>query len=466
MSPIKLTSKKELNWFDSVAIIIAIVIGVGVFRVPSEVAQYLSTPALILLAWLIGGIICLLGALCYAELSTSLPRSGGDYIYLRESYGPAAGFLFGWTELLVIRTGSIAAIAFIAAEYLQSFLSINVSFVKPLAVFIVLALSMINTIGLRYGKRVLDVLTVTKVAAILGIILFGFFSQKGDAALLSSSHIPAVSNKGLFSAFALALIPILWSYGGWHENTFMTGETKNVNKTLPLTLVGGILVVTAIYMAINFLYLYLIPVADIAQSSLIGSDLLQVLGGRYGQKLLEAIVIISSLGALNATIITGSRITYSLAKDHPIFSYLEGVNSRFGTPHRAIFSNALWAAGLIALGTFNDLLFFTGVLVWLIFALVAGGLFVMRHKYPKLTRPYKVWGFPFVPAAFILVCLSLFINTIVHFPVQSVIGLGIAASGLPVYLYSKKRKKSLAVDEETISEKVALPEAVLEESID
>jgi len=466
MSPLQLTSKKELSWFDSIAIIIAIVIGVGVFRVPSEVAQYLSSPVFILLAWLIGGIICLLGALCYAELSTSLPKSGGDYIYLRESYGSLAGFLFGWTELLVIRTGSIAAIAFIAAEYLQSFLALNSSFVKLMAIFIVLSLSIINSVGLRHGKRILDILTVTKVVVLIGIIFYGFLSQKGDASLLNFNGVSSFSNNGIFSAFALALIPILWAYGGWHENTFVAGETKNATKILPLTLIGGILTVTVIYLAINYLYLYLIPVSEIAKSSLIGSDLLQILGGRYGQKLLEGVVIISSLGALNATIITGSRITYSLAKDHPVFSFLEGVNAKYGTPHRAIFSNAIWAIALIVIGSFNDLLFFTGVLVWLFFALVVGGLFILRYKYPKLERPYKVWGYPFVPIAFILVCLSLFVNTIVHFPVQSFIGLGIAGSGVPVYLYSQKRKKAQLIKEKDDPENVKIPEPVLEESID
>lgn len=433
--------RKILGRWDSVAIIIAIVIGVGIFRVPAEVSKYLSSPILILLAWLLGGIISLLGTLCYAELSASFPKTGGNYIYLRESYGLWAGFLFGWTELLVIRTGSIAAVSFISAEYLQSFLSTNKFLIKPMAISIVFILSFINIGGLRYGKRIQDVLTITKISALIGIIVFGLISTKGDISHFYS--VPTTFDGRIFPLFGLALIPILWAYGGWHENTFMAGETKDAAKTLPFALIIGIFIVTSLYLAINFLYIYLIPVTKIANSSLIASDVLQILWSKNGRKILEALVIISSLGCLNTMIITGSRITYAMAKDNVIFRYIGEVNAKYGTPHRAIVINAVWSIVLIILGTFNKLLFFTGILVWLFFALVIGGLFILRYKFPNIERPYRVWGYPLIPVIFILICIALSVNTIIFYTFQSFIGLCLAMTGIPIFIISQKKKISL-----------------------
>ena len=431
--------KRILGCWDSVAIILAIVIGVGIFRVPVEVAKYLSSPNLIILAWLCGGLISLLGALCYAELSSSFPRTGGNYIYLRESYGPLVGFLFGWTQLLVIRTGSIAAVSFIFAEYLQSFLSMNIYLIKPIAIFIVLILSYINVVGLRYGKRVQDVITIAKISALIIIIVFGVISQKGDI-----SHFHSVQNnldRRIFPLFCLALIPILWTYGGWHENTFMAGETKDARKILPIALFIGVSIITSIYVAMNFLYIYLIPASEIANTNLIASDMLQILFGKSGRKILEALVIISSLGCINAMIITGSRITYIMAKDNVIFKYIGEVNTKYNTPLRAIIINAVWTIVLIILGTFNKLLFFTGILVWLFFALAVGGLFILRYKFPGIERPYKVWGYPLIPAIFILICIALFMNTVIFYTFQSFIGLCLLMSGIPVYFISQRKKK-------------------------
>ena len=430
--------KETLGRWDSIAIIIAIVIGVGIFRIPADVAKYLSSPKLIIFVWLLGGVISLLGALCYAELSSSFPKTGGNYIYLRESYGLWAAFLFGWTELLVIRTGSIAAVSFIFAEYLQSFLCISKSLIKPSAIAIVFFLSFVNIIGLRYGKRVLEALTTIKISALIGIIILGFMSRRGD---FSNFHVaPMAFNGGIFPLFGLALIPILWTYGGWHENVFMAGETKNAKKTLPFSLTMGIFIVTALYLAMNFLYIYLVPVKEIANTQLIASDALQILYGKNGRKILEAIVIISSLGCLNAMIMTGSRITYAMAKDNAIFKYIGKINTKYGTPHRAIIINAVWSVVLIILGTFNKLLFFTGILVWLFFGLVAGGLLILRRKFPDIERPYKVRPYPLVPVIFILVCVALSVNTIIHYPVQSFIGLCLAITGIPIFIISQKKR--------------------------
>jgi APA family basic amino acid/polyamine antiporter len=430
--------KKLLGPWDSIAIIIAIVIGVGIFRVPSEVAGYLKYPHLMLVAWLAGGIISALGSLCYAELSACFPRTGGNYVYLNESYGSWAGFLFGWTELLAVRTGSIAAVSFIFAEYLGSLLSLDRSLIKPCAIASIVVLSIINSLGLKHGKRAQDLFTIPKLLALVGIIVFGIMLKRGN--MLNFSYVPAHADRYLFSSFGLALIPILWTYGGWHENTFMAGETHNAKKVLPVALLTGISVITALYVAINFIYLYYVPAKEIANATLIAADVLQILVGRGARKILEAFIVLSSLGCINAMIMTGSRVTYAMAKDNAIFKYIGQTNRRYGTPTRAITINAIWSIALIIFGTFNMLLFFTGVLVWAFFALVVGGLFILRYRQPNIERPYKVWGYPFVPAVFIMACIGLVINTIIFYPSQSLIGLGILVSGIPLFFISQRRK--------------------------
>jgi amino acid transporter len=385
-----------------------------------------------------------LGVLCYVELSSSFPITGGNYIYLRESWGPLIGFLFGWVELLVIRTGSIAAVSFIFAEYLQSFLSIRGDLLlKPIAILSIFVLSFINMKGLRHGKGVQSVSTMAKILMLMGLIIFGVISKKGDISHFHSLP-PGFSNKGFFSSFGLALIPILWTYGGWHENTFVAEETKDTRKILPFALITGIFIVTSLYLAINFLYIYLIPPTKIANISLIASEALQILLGEKGRKLFEIFVIVSSIGCINAMIITGSRVTYAMAKDNAFFSYIGKVNVKYGTPQRAIIINAVWAIALIILGNFNKLLFFTGVLVWLFFALVAGGLFILRYKFPDIERSHKIWGYPLVPVIFILVCIALILNTVIYYTFPSIIGLCLAMAGIPVFIISQKKKALLS----------------------
>jgi amino acid transporter len=431
--------KRLLSRWDSIAITIGIVIGVGIFRVPAEVAKYLTSPALIILAWFIGGLICLLGALCYSELSSSFSQTGGNYIYLRESYGRAVGFLFGWTELLVVRTGSIAAIAFICSQYLQSFLALDKIPIKLIAISVVFILSFINMLGLQQGKTFQNLTTLAKTLALIVIIIFGLLSKKGSVSNFLLT--PAILDKNILTSFGLALIPILWTYGGWHESTFVTEETKDYRRSLPFSLITAILIVIFIYTAINLVYIYLVPVKEIASSELIASGVMQILYGAKGRKLLEILVIISSLGCINGMIITGSRVTYAVAGDNPIFRYLGEINPKHSVPSRSILINAIWSVVLIIRGTFNQLLFFTGIVVWLFFALTVAGIFVLRYKFPHLERPFKVLGYPVLPMIFVLICVSLMINTLLSYPIESLFGLGLLISGIPVFIYSQRREK-------------------------
>lgn len=430
-----------LEYKDSLAIIIAIVIGVGIFRVPAEVASYLPCAYFILLAWLIGGIISLLGVLTYAELSASFPQTGGSYIYLRESYGRGVAFSFAWTELMVIRSGSIAAVAFLCAEYMRSFLSLNVNSLKPIAISIILVLTYINILRLTYSKRTLAILTISKLAILIGVIILGFLSYKGT--INHFKYMPPVITRGRVQSFGLALIPILWTYGGWHENTFVAAETKNASKLLPRALTNGLLIVIFFYFVINFLYLYLISPQEIAHSPLIGADVFRMICGEYGKKAFEGCIILSSFVCIHAMIMTGSRITYAMAQDNIFFNYLGRLNLRYHTPVPALLGNAALVIALILWSNFNKLLFFTGVAVWLFFALVGGSLIILRLKFPDKKHPYKVLWYPFVPILFIVICISLFVNTTIIYTSQSLIGLCIIASAFPIYMLSRYFKQKL-----------------------
>jgi len=441
MNNISQDLKRLLSRWDSVAIAVGIVIGVGIFRVPAEVAKYLTSPGLIILSWLAGGLICLLGALCYSELSSSFPQTGGNYVYLRESYGRGVGFLFGWTELLVVRTGSIAAVAFISGQYLQSFLALDKFPVKLIAVSVVFILSFINMLGLRPGKIFQNLSTLAKTLALIAIIILGLLSEKGR--LSNFLPISGTMDKGILASFGLALIPILWTYGGWHESTFVTGETKDYRRSLPFSLITSILIITSIYIAINLVYIYLVPVKEIASSELIASNVMRILYETKGRKILEILVIISSLGCINGMIITGSRVTYAIAKDNPVFRYLGEINRKHSVPSRSILINATWATVLIIWGTFNQLLFFTGIVVWLFFALTVAGIFILRYKFPHVERPFKVWGYPIVPAVFVLICAVLVINTLFFYPIESLFGLCLMICGVPVFIYSRRKGGSL-----------------------
>jgi len=419
------------------AISIGIVLGVGIFRVPAEVAKYLTGGPLILLAWFVGGVISLLGALCYAELGTMFPDTGGDYAFLRRAYGKLIAFLFAWTELLIMRTGAIAAISYLFADYACAFLALDKSMTKALGVGAIILLGALNFLGLRFGKNVQNVLSLAKVLAIVLLIASALTAGHGDISRLTSWPHDA-TGASLFSAFLLALIPILWTYGGWQENVFVAGETKDTGKTLPFALTGVVLVVSSLYILLNAIFLYLIPSETLTKSTLIAADVMKLLyGDGMSSSVVEALVVLYAIGTINAMIITGSRITYAMAQDVPLFKILAAESPDTATPIRALAINVIGSCIFVLVGSFNQLLFFTGIAVWLFFALVAASIFVFRVKLPNITRPFAVPFYPILPACFLLVCICLCVNTMWTFPQQSFFGLGIVATGIPVFFLSR-----------------------------
>lgn len=444
-----MSSTKILGRWDSVAISIGIVIGVGIFRVPSEVAGFLDSGIWILIAWFLGGVFSFLGALCYAELSSIYPSSGGDYVYLRECYGKCLAFIFAWSELLITRTGSVAAIALMFGEYSCSLFSASDNWIKPLAVAIVIALTIGNLFGLKTGSLLQNIFTLAKLVALVLIFVAGSMVWKAPATDFSISTFNNFNGTTGFGTLTMALmtalVPILWTYGGWRDNVFLAGETRDAHKSVPFALIITCLTVTLIYVFMNFLYLYHMPIDAVANSKLIATDLFRVLFGEGGAKFLEALVVLFGFGAINALILTGSRIAHAMADDNNFFAFLSKVDPNTHTPVRATIFNGIWACVLIyMIGKFENLLFFTGLAVWIFFALTALCVIIIRRRpKEKDTETFRSPLYPLIPLVVAFVSVLLAISAYQKFPHESFWGTVIVLSGIPVYfLQGVRRKKS------------------------
>lgn len=429
--------KRQLGFWDSVAINIGIVIGVGIFRVPADVAVYLNNPTMILIAWVLGGLISLLGVLCYAELSSCFPETGGTYVYLREAYGKLVGFLFGWMELTVFRAGSLAGVAYVFAAYLKHFFDFGPGTEKVIAVMGIVTFTSLNILGLRYGTRVQNVLSSIKVLTLLGLV-FVIFTASGEGALTRQA---AQSVDWNWLALAPALIPILWSYGGWHESTFMSGEFKDTRWALPLSLVVSILVIMSLYLATNLAYMRFLSPAEMVGMESIAADILHKISGPTGKLIMAGMILLSACGALNSYIMTGARIPYAIAGDTKRLEWLGAIHPKLGTPMRSYLLNGVWATLLALWGSFGDLVFFTAFAKWIFFTLAGISVFILRKK-TKSKEGFLMVGYPVVPALFTGVSLLLLATTLYHAQKASLLGALLLLLGIPLFFFLKREERA------------------------
>jgi len=420
---------RQLGFWDSVAINIGIVIGVGIFRVPAEIAKYLHSPEWTLAAWACGGLISLAGVLCYAEMSSLFPHTGGTYVFLREAYGRPVSFLFGWMEFGVLRAGSMAGVAYVFSAYFRNVFGWSAGSEKMIAVAAILFFTLLNICGLRYGTRVQNVLSTLKVVTLLGISFTIFYSHSEPQNIL----IPLKAHAAPGWIFFSALIPVLWGYGGWNESTFMSGEFKDTRRALPLSLITSISIITGLYLLINVAYLKFMAPEAIRHSPSIASDIFYQLFGNGGRVLITAAVLVSASGALNSNILTGARIPFAVAQDSAPLSWLGAVHARFGTPYAALAANGGWAIFLVLWGNFEDLLFFTGFAKWFFFTLAGVSVFILRKKHPPHSERFQLPGYPWVPLFFSGVAGVLCLTTILSEPRAALFGAFILLLGLPVY---------------------------------
>jgi basic amino acid/polyamine antiporter, APA family len=434
--------KRNLTLYGLTMVAIGGTIGSGIFRTPWKIAEAVHLPEYIILIWVIGGIIALTGALTFAEMGSMFPGAGGLYVYIREAYGDTAGFLYGWFILLVSTSGSIAALAVVCAEHLDILFHIGPNTVKWLAGVIIIASAALNILGAKIGELAINIFTGAKLLGIVLIIILGlFFASSGlnPAPLVSSTTDYTRAPTGIFGAFALALIGVLWSYGGWQHASYLAGETPNPQRTVPRAMIIGATVVTIVYVLANIAYLNLLPVPVLAGSKTVAAVAVErVWAG--GGKLIAAMIAVSTLGTCIVYSLSAPRIYFAMAKDGVFFKKLAEVHPKFGTPMNAILIQTIWSVFLLLFwGTFENLIEYVTFMDWIWLMLVGTTIFVFRRRLPNQERGYRTIGYPITPIIFISICCWFVLFTLIQKPVQAGAGIIVIALGLAVY-YSVFRK--------------------------
>jgi len=421
--------RRTMRLPDATAMVVGIIIGASIFVQPSEITRLVPDASGIALVWALSGVLTLVGALICAELSSAIPRTGGVYVFLRDIFGPAVGFLWGWAMFWSMHTGIIAAIAVIFARYVGYFVPLGTTGIRLVAVTAVLGLSAFNCLGIRQGSRLQTIVTGAKLAAIAVLIGAGIALAPGGA----PAAVEPAAEVGARSVL-LALVAGLFAFGGWHMVTYTAEETVDPERTIPRSLVLGTVIVTVCYVALNAIYLRVLSVDRVTASTRIAADAAQVLVGPLGATLVAILVIVSTFGALNGIILAGPRVYFSMANDGLLVRWAAALHPRFGTPARAILLQAVWACALVMTDTYRGL--FTRVVYteWIFFGLLAVGVVVLRRK-PGYAPPFRMPWAPALPLAFALSCAAIVINQVVDDPMNSLIGLGAVAAGLPVYYF-------------------------------
>jgi basic amino acid/polyamine antiporter, APA family len=436
---------RTLGFRDLLFIVIGSVIGSGIFRSPGAVLEQVDTaigPALTV--WLVGGVLSLLGALTYGELSSTNPAAGGLYIYIRDAFGRFPAFLFGWTFFTVITSGSVAALAVVFTEYLGQVVALTPLMAKAVTVGIILVMTVVNVIGTRNSANLNNLTTIIKVLALLAmsaaLLWFGGYRQETAAALM-----PRKIDGQLASGFGLAMISVLWAYEGWQYATFSAGETISPQRNFPRAFLLGMLTLMGIYLLANIAYFIALGPAASAKADSIAATAVGTVLGANTAKLVAIAVMISTFSAANSTFLTAPRIYYAMAYDGLFFSKFAEVHKRFGTPAVAVIASGVWAAALALSGTFEQLTTYVVFIGWTFYALAAASIFAYRKQFPEAsTRSYSVPGYPVTPILFILAAAALVINTVATQPKESAIGIGIVLLGVPAYFIWRSRANKVA----------------------
>jgi basic amino acid/polyamine antiporter, APA family len=426
------------------AIVAGIILGTSIFVQPSEISRLVPNVAAMTAVWLLAGLLTLCGAMTCAELASAFPRTGGVYLFLKEGVSPAAGFLWGWAMFWTMHSGIIAAIAVIVARYAGYFVALDERGVKAVAIGVILTLSGVNYLGVRLGSALQTVLTAAKVLAILLIFVSVFAvvaPPQGGTTISWPVALPGLRE------FLLAVAAGLFAFGGWHMVTYTAGETRDPERTIPRALLIGTTVVTACYLSLNAAYLRVLPLSQLIASQRVAADAASALVGAKGAAIVSLLVILSGAGSLNGIILSGPRVYFAMAQDRLTFRWLAEIHPRYRTPHAAIWAQALWSSALVATGTYRQL--FTRVVYteWLFFVLMGVGLFRLRRR-ASYHPSYRVWGYPLVPALFVVACTAIVANQIAAEPRESVIGLLFVIAGLPVYyLWARNHQTRAAIVE-------------------
>jgi APA family basic amino acid/polyamine antiporter len=450
---------RGLGLLDATTLIVGSVIGSGIFVAPSIMAGYVQTPGLLLGLWVVGGVLTLFGALAYGEMAAALPRAGGQYVFLKEAFTPLWGFLYGWTFLLAINTGFIAAVSVAFAKYLGVFLPAigegTVIFslgrypfttAQGVGLVVIAALTWINVTGLRTGALVQNVFTIAKVAAIAVLVILAIASGRGSIQNFQPVMGVALGPEGLkigfFAALGVAMSKALFAYDAWNSATFAAEEMRDPEKNLPRALVLGSLGIMAVYGAAVAVYLYMVPVQEMyaVGDNRIAAEAAQRMIGPAGAAFIAVAIMVSTFGCANGLILAGARVLYAMARDGLFFERAAQVHAVYRTPAPALLLQGAVAAALTLTGTYSDLLTLTAFASLLFNTLTVVALFVLRRRRPDLPRPYRAWGYPVLPAIYVLVSTFFLWNILKGDPRNSGMGLGLAALGLPAYTYWSRQR--------------------------
>jgi amino acid transporter len=430
---------RKLGLLSVTMALVGITVGSGIFRVPATVAAMLHEPGPAILAWVIGGLISLFGALTLAELAGAIPRSGGIFAFLLEGFGPVTAFVFGWSEVTVIRASALGATSTIFAEYLGFFVPLTPQQVRYVAAIAIVAVGIINYIGIGRAAAVMNVATIAKYLALTALGVLALTASTGSMANFS----PAFSHGLQLSLLASALIPVMWTYDGWADASFIGGEVKNPQRTMPLAFVLGTTLVVIVYLLINVAFIHMMPVSEMANSSLIASKVAERIPafGVYGAAIIAAVVMVSTFSGLNGSMMGGPRIYFAMADRGLFFKSVARVSPRFQTPSVAILLGTVLGVLYALRNDFAQLAdkFILGV--WPFYALAVTAVFVLRKKRPDMPRPYKTWGYPVVPILFLLASAGMVLNALWTNPVDTGVTFGMMLLGIPVYyIWMRKRR--------------------------
>ena len=453
-SPPPTTLERRLGPFDAAAIIVANVIGGGILFTPPAVAAMVPHPFWFLSTWIAGGALAFAGAMAYAELAALRPRAGGEYVYLREAYGPLAGFMTGWTSFVAGFTGAMAASAifliFVLDRFIPGsagstpFLVIPLPYVPLtfsrhtlLAIIAIWLFAFVHIRGVGPGRVVMNVLATLKVTALLAFIALGFAIGEGSSANLQQAAAPMSATNWLF-----ALVPVMFTYSGWNAAAYMAEEIRNPGRNVPRALLMGTVAVIIIYVLLNTLYLYAMPVGELAAVKGSVFDLIgeRILGARAGD-ILGLVAMISVAAGLNAWTFAGPRVYYAMARDGVFFPSAARVHPRFKTPHVAIVAQAAWASVLILTGSLDTLANYVGFAITLFAGIAVAAVFVLRAREPHAPRPYKTLGYPVAPAIFVLASFAIVVNAVYRSPGPSALGLIVIGAGIPLYAWLTRRRR-------------------------
>lgn len=457
---------RGLTLTATVMIVAGSMIGSGIFRKPATMAQQLGSPELLIIIWIAAGLITFIGALVNAEISGIIDATGGQYVYFRKMYGDFTAYLYGWSILAVIQTGSQAAIAYAFAEYVGYFVKYpqlpqawqSFSFHMPLvgnihpfvdigtkatAILCISFLTGVNYIGVIFGGVVQTIVTYIKILSIVLISFFLLFFGNGSFSnVYTGFAIPQHTITNFIGVVGLAFAGAFWAYDAWNSVTFVSGEVKNPRRNIPLSLLWGTLIVASVYVLINIAYLYILPIDVMANSPLVAATAAEKIFGSKGASLISIAVIVSTFGALNGSILATARVPFAMARAKLFFTSLGKVHPKFGTPHVSLVVQGTWSCVLVLSGSFDTITDYVIFAAWLFYMLGAFGVFVLRKKMPDSVRPYKVWGYPFTPAIFVVFSFLFLINSIISDTSNSMMGLILIASGLPIYLFWKYRDRN------------------------